>query len=72
MKPKRYTDEQIVFALRQAEGGTAMEEICRKLGISESGTGSSRRLRAAPFPALVMPPWWRVPPLECSDGTRPR
>ena len=29
MKPKRYTDEQIAFALRQAEGGTAVEEICR-------------------------------------------
>src|SRR6185503_7306614 len=28
--------------------------------------------RAAPFPALVMPPWRRVRPLECSDGTRPR
>ena len=35
MKQKRYTDEQIAFALRQAEGGTAVAEICRKLGISE-------------------------------------
>ena len=24
------------------------------------------------LPALVIPPWRRVPPLECSDGTRPR
>ena len=36
MKRKRYTDEQIAFALRQAEGGTAVEEICRKLGVSEA------------------------------------
>ena len=36
MKRKRYTDEQIAFALRQAEGGPAMEEICRKLGVSEA------------------------------------
>src|SRR3954465_53797 len=36
MKRKRYSDEQIAFALRQAEGGTAVEEICRKLGVSEA------------------------------------
>jgi putative transposase len=35
MKRKRYSDEQIAFALRQAEGGTVIEEICRKMGISE-------------------------------------
>jgi putative transposase len=35
LKRKRYTDEQIAFALRQAESGTAVAEICRKLGISE-------------------------------------
>ena len=35
MKRKRYTDEQIAFALRQAENGTTVEEICRKLGVSE-------------------------------------
>lgn len=35
MKRKRYSDEQIAFALRQADGGTAVEEICRKLGVSE-------------------------------------
>jgi putative transposase len=35
MKRKRYSDEQIAFALRQAESGTAIEEICRKMGISE-------------------------------------
>jgi putative transposase len=35
MKQKRYTDEQIAFALRQAESGTAVAAICRKLGVSE-------------------------------------
>jgi transposase len=35
MKRKRSSDEQIAFALRQAESGTAVEEICRKLGVSE-------------------------------------
>ncbi len=35
MPKKRFTEEQISFALRQAESGTAVPEICRKLGISE-------------------------------------
>jgi putative transposase len=35
MKRKSYRDEQIAFALRQAESGTPVDEICRKLGISE-------------------------------------
>lgn len=35
MKRKRFSEEQIAFALRQAEGGTTIEEICRKMGISE-------------------------------------
>jgi len=35
MKRQRYRDEQIAFALRQAEAGTAVEEICRKMGVSE-------------------------------------
>ncbi|OSZ43570.1 transposase [Alcaligenes faecalis] len=33
---KRYTEEQIAFALKQAEMGTAVAEICRKMGISEA------------------------------------
>ncbi len=32
---KRFTEEQIAFALRQAEGGTPVTEVCRKMGISE-------------------------------------
>lgn len=36
MKRKRYADEQIAFSLRQAESGTSVEEVCRKLGVSEA------------------------------------
>jgi len=36
MKRKRYSNEQIAFALRQAENGTTVEEVCRKLGVSEA------------------------------------
>jgi len=35
MKKSRYTEEQIAYALKQAEMGTAVPEICRKLGIAE-------------------------------------
>ena len=35
MKRQRCTDEQVAFALRQAESGTAVGEICRKMGVSE-------------------------------------
>jgi putative transposase len=35
MGQKHFTEEQIAFALRQAESGTSVAEIIRKLGISE-------------------------------------
>ena len=35
MRKSKFTDEQIAYALHQAEVGTAPSEICRKLGISE-------------------------------------
>jgi putative transposase len=35
MKRKRFSEEQIAFALRQADSGTTIEEICRKMGVSE-------------------------------------
>lgn len=35
MKAKQYSEEQISFALKQAEFGTSVEDVCRKLGISE-------------------------------------
>lgn len=36
MKKTRFTEEQIAFALKQAETGTRVEEVCRKMGISEA------------------------------------
>jgi putative transposase len=35
MKKSKFTEEQIAFALRQAEAGTWVIEVCRKIGISE-------------------------------------
>ena len=36
MPKKRFTEEQIAFALRQAESGTTVGEICRKMGVAEA------------------------------------
>ena len=58
MKKSKFTDQQIAFALKQAESGTAVEEVCRKLGISQQtfyrwkkkfaglGTEELRRLKS--------------------------
>lgn len=36
MKKSKFTEAQIVFALRQADNGVKVEEVCRKLGISDA------------------------------------
>ena len=36
MKQPRFSDEQIAYALRQAEAGTAVPDVCRQLGISDA------------------------------------
>jgi len=36
VKKSRFTDEQIALALKQAELGTPVEEVCRKMGISDA------------------------------------
>jgi AcrR family transcriptional regulator len=35
MKKTRFTDQQIAFALQQAEAGPSVPEVCRKTGVSE-------------------------------------
>jgi putative transposase len=34
MKKSRFTEQQIAFALHQAETGTSVEEVCRKMDVS--------------------------------------
>lgn len=36
MKKSKFTEEQIAFALKQVESGTTVDEICRKMGISQA------------------------------------
>jgi putative transposase len=35
MPRKKCSQEQIIYALRQVEGGTKIGEVCRQLGVSE-------------------------------------
>ena len=36
MCPNLFTEQQIAYALKQAELGTPVEEVCRKMGISDA------------------------------------
>ena len=36
MKRSKFTEQQIAFALKQAELGTSVDEVCRKMGISDA------------------------------------
>ena len=36
MKQKRYTEEQIVYALKQAAAGQKITELCRQMGVTEA------------------------------------
>ena len=60
MKRKRFTEEQIAFALRQAEAGTPVEEVCRKMGVS----GPSFYRRRKRFAWMGVPEIRRVRQLE--------
>jgi len=36
MKKSRFTEEQIIYALRLADSGTAVVDVCRQIGVSEA------------------------------------
>ncbi|MBQ0942293.1 transposase, partial [Ideonella sp. 4Y16] len=36
MKKSKFSEEQVAFALRLAESGTPVGDVCRQMGISEA------------------------------------
>jgi putative transposase len=36
MKVSRFSEEKIIYCLRQVEAGTKVEELCRQVGISQA------------------------------------
>lgn len=53
MKTSKFTGEQIACALRQAEVGTPVAEVCRKMGVSEATTTAGSSYTAASQAAFV-------------------
>ncbi len=62
MKKTRYTEEQIAFELKQAETGTCVGEVCRKMGISEADSEAP----GGAFPAVSIP-FQRPPGMRVAD-----
>src|SRR5215510_10543097 len=67
MKRSKFSEEQVAYALRQADAGTAVGDICRQLGICEAtfyvwkkryghlGVSEVRRVREHVFVAAETP-----------------
>ena len=60
MKKTKFTDEQIAFTLRQAETGTRVGEVCRKMGISEATFYNWKKK----YGGLGVSELWRLKQLE--------
>jgi putative transposase len=50
VKRSKYTEEQIALALKHAELGTAVAEICRKMGVSEATFYNWKKKFGGPAP----------------------
>jgi len=51
MKASKFSEAQTAFVLKQAEDGTAIGEVCRKVGISEATFYNWRKRYAGLMPS---------------------
>ena len=61
---KRFTEEQIIRFLREAEAGVAVKELCRKHGFSEA----SYYLWRSKFGGMTVPEARRLKELEAENA----
>lgn len=59
MTRKRYTEEQIIAVLKDAQAGVSVQDLCRKHGISDRPLSSSRTTMRNPrqHRSQLRPPW---------------
>ena len=53
MKKSKFTEQRIAFALQQAESGTSVAEVCRKMGIAEATFYRWKQLYGGLMPSEV-------------------
>lgn len=51
MKASKFSEAQIAFVLKQAEDGTAVAEVCRKVGVSQAMFYNWRKKYAGLMPS---------------------
>ena len=61
---KRFTDEQIIGFLRQADGGLPVRELCRQYGFSDASFYTWR----AKFGGMTVPDAKRLQDLEVENA----
>ena len=59
MKKSKFTEEQIAIALKQAELGTPVDQVCRKMGISDATFCNWRKKYGGLGPSEVRREGWR-------------
>jgi len=53
MRKSKFTDQQVAFALQQAETGTPVEEVCRKMGVSPATFCPWKKVHGGLMPSEV-------------------